>query len=237
MRSFLLLAALAVSASFVASASANTTYYIPTYQVTDDAANPITDICMFWEGPGPNGGPGLFWGGSGEGIYANGGGVTTDLSDLPKPEYPDVFLMGLYDDGSAEHLVLFMDPTTAAAEEGVDFNTAFPDWSESQLVSDMLTINNPNDDWNDALNDIFGFGTGDAQNIPDGGSTLSAWVTPYPNGAATPGTIEMWSTGTPIGSFTTSIQSEVVASTPGPAALIPFCLSGIGVIRRFRKGK
>jgi hypothetical protein len=216
-----------------ASISSAQTYYYPTYNVLDNAPNPITNICMFWEAPSQGYGPGIFWGLGGTGITAAGDGQTTSMGDLGKPVYPDgVLLTGVYNDAEGQHLVLFENPATATASENIDFDTLFPNSNETQLIADMENLTN-GVDWNDSLNDMFGFVTGDASNIPNGGSTLSAWLTPAANGLPTQGTIEMWSTGTQIGTFTTSIVTQT--TTPSPAAAIPFAISAIGLIRRRAK--
>ena len=235
MNRIVLSAAVLAAAGFATFANADTTYYIPSYQITNDAPNPITDMMEFWTAPDQ--GIGIFWGNNPDGgITADGNGTVTSTSDLPKPVYPSgVLIMGVYNDDEGAHLTLFMDPTTAADVTGVDFDTVFPNSNETQLIDDLeIVCTDPDsDDWGQPLNDIFNFAGGDAMNIPDGDSTQSAWLTPFPDSLPTPGTIETWSGGAPIGTFTATIITQAqTQATPGPAAILPFAVSGIGLLRR-----
>ncbi len=224
---------LVTSLATAAATSMAQPYYYPTYSVTNNAPNPITNILMFWQAPSHGYGPGVAWVISPMGITADGNGSVTTFQDLGKPVYPDsLLLMGLYHDAEGEHLTLFMNPNTAQAVQNIAFGTVFANSNETQLISDIHAISNSPDSntWNAQLSDIFTFASGDAANIPNGDSTISAWTTPAPSGSPTPGQIAIWSDGVGIGSFSASIQGT--RPVPAPAALIPFLAGLIGTARR-----
>lgn len=212
-------------------------FYTPTYQITNDAPNSITDIAMFWEAPSEGYGPGILWDPFNQGgIEVAGDGNSTELQDAPKPVDPTgLLLMGLYDDSEGEHLVLFMDQSTASDVQDIEWSNVFPTWDEDQLVYDLQTINDSADqnDWGSALDDLFNFVSGAASNIDDNGQTVSAWLDPALSNQPTPGTIEMWSSGTQIGTFTAQAVPSG-SSTPGPEAIVPFGLGLLGLLRRKR---
>lgn len=226
---------LLVSASLavLSASSFAQSYYYPTYQITNNAPNPITNIMMFWQAPSKNYGAGLTWQESSLGFTADGNAATTQLQDLGKPVFPDSLLvMGLYSDSVGEHLTMFMNTQTALAVENIAFGTIFPNTNETQLIADIHTISvAPNSDQaNAAFSDIFTFATFDSQNIPNGTSTLSAWTTPAANGVPTQGKIAIWSDGLEIGSFATSVQHA--SPVPGPSAMLPFLAAGLGLLKR-----
>jgi hypothetical protein len=131
-------------------------------------------------------------------------------------------------DPTQKHIVLFMDPTTAAASENIDWGTLFPNTDEAQLIA-ALELATSGQDWSiiqPGLDAVFTFTGGDAQNIPGGLGPVSAWF-------ATGGsfTAMAFSEGVTVGSGVSTVS---LTPEPGTAAMLLGALAIIAILSKRR---
>jgi hypothetical protein len=212
-------AAFLVAAGFCARLAMAAPGYLTEYEFTiDTGGNPVTN-CMIMErapGLGHNIFPFVFDSGTSSVQLSWAGSI------VPTQSLIIGIVNGLPADGAApvDHIVLFMDDTTASATQGVPWDSVFPNTPESALIAD-LQLATSGQDLATILPGFYGvndWSEGDAV-------TANAWF-------ATGGTftVQTWSDGLSIGSGTSSITA-----VPEPAFLGFVCLSGCALLVRRRK--
>jgi hypothetical protein len=160
---------------------------------------------------------------------ANPEGTSTIANPFPYSSPPaHTLILGLVsnlpgdDTLNTPHMLLFMDPTGAGLASGADWNTLFPNTSESALIAN-LELATSGQDWSivtPGLDFISNFAVTDA---------ASSWFSTGGNFSAV-----TFSNGVLVGSGTSTITAEGTVPEPSGALTLALALGLLWWLRRHR---